>query len=107
LRRCAHRTGSAVRQARSCRGSPALARPAHGRLLMSAPAPGDITRLLGAAQEGDRAAFDELYRRVYDELHRLARMVRSGRGAATLNTTALVHEAYLKLVPAPRGAVHD
>ena len=74
---------------------------------MSAPAPGDITRLLGAAQEGDRAAFDELYRRVYDELHRLARMVRSGRGAATLNTTALVHEAYLKLVPAPRGAVHD
>jgi RNA polymerase sigma factor (TIGR02999 family) len=74
---------------------------------MSAPAPGDITRLLGAAQEGDRAAFDELYRRVYDELHRLARMVRSGRGAPTLNTTALVHEAYLKLVPAPRGAVHD
>lgn len=74
---------------------------------MTAPAPGDITRLLGAAQEGDRAAFDELYHRVYDELHRLARMVRAGRGAATLNTTALVHEAYLKLVPAPRGAVHD
>lgn len=74
---------------------------------MDSPAPGDITQLLRAAQEGDRAAFDEVYRTVYAELHALAHAVRSGRGSATLNTTALVHEAYLKLVPTPRGPVHD
>lgn len=70
-------------------------------------APGEITRLLRAAQDGDRAAFDQVYHNVYQELRRLARAVRSGSGAATLNTTALVHEAYMKLVPGPRGRVAD
>ena len=74
---------------------------------MDSPAPGEITQLLRAAQEGDRDAFDEVYRAVYAELHALAHAVRSGRGSATLNTTALVHEAYLKLVPSPRGPVQD
>jgi RNA polymerase sigma factor (TIGR02999 family) len=74
---------------------------------MTSPAPGEITQLLQAAQEGDRGAFDEVYRMVYAELHALAHAVRSGRGSATLNTTALVHEAYLKLVPSPRGPVQD
>ena len=74
---------------------------------MDSPAPGEITQLLRAAQEGDRAAFDEVYRTVYGELRALAHAVRSRRGSATLNTTALVHEAYLKLVPSPRGVVQD
>lgn len=40
---------------------------------------------------------DDLFRHVYDELRRLARVVRRGRAPASLNTTALVHEAYLHL----------
>jgi RNA polymerase sigma factor (TIGR02999 family) len=64
----------------------------------------DVTRLLGAAGGGDRAALDRLYRAVYAELHRLARsqMRREGR-AATLQPTALVNEAYLRLAPAADG----
>ncbi len=60
-----------------------------------------FTELLHAAGEGDRGALDALFVRVYDELHQIAHRVRGGGGAAppTLNTTALVHEAYLKLVP--------
>lgn len=58
-----------------------------------------ITVLLQRAAEGERRDFDVLFTRVYDELHRLARRVRSGRAGETLATTALVHEAYVKLVP--------
>jgi len=58
-----------------------------------------ITRLLNDLQEGDGEAFDDLLPLVYDELRRLARVVRHGRASPTLNTTALVHEAYIKLVP--------
>lgn len=58
-----------------------------------------ITALLQAAQQGDEAAFDALYQRVYDELRHLARVVRRGRAGETLNTTALVHETYFKLLP--------
>ena len=63
-----------------------------------APAPA-VTGLLHAAGEGDRGALDALFARVYDELHAIAHRVRGGGAAQTLNTTALVHEAYLKLVP--------
>ena len=61
---------------------------------------GDVTRLLSAAGGGDRAALDRLYRAVYAELHQLARaqMRREGR-ALTLQPTALVNEAYLRLSP--------
>jgi RNA polymerase sigma factor (TIGR02999 family) len=61
---------------------------------------GDVTRLLGAAGGGDRAAVDQLYRAVYSELHRLAQsqMRREGR-ALTLQPTVLVNEAYLRLAP--------
>jgi RNA polymerase sigma factor (TIGR02999 family) len=45
----------------------------------------------------DDPALDQLFGRVYDELRRLAHVVRGGRAGDTLNTTALVHEAYLKL----------
>ncbi|NNC64757.1 MAG: sigma-70 family RNA polymerase sigma factor [Gammaproteobacteria bacterium] len=58
-----------------------------------------IETLLQAAGNGDTEAFDELYARVYAELRSLARAVRQGKGTETLNTTALVHEAYLHLLP--------
>jgi RNA polymerase sigma factor (TIGR02999 family) len=57
-----------------------------------------VTQLLQAADAGDSAAFEQLYARTYDELRRLAHRVRQSN-QQTLNTTALVHEAYLKLVP--------
>lgn len=63
------------------------------------PSP-SVTALLHAAGAGDRRAFDELYDLVYEELRRLAHRVRTGRAGETLNTTALVHEAYVKLLPA-------
>jgi RNA polymerase sigma factor (TIGR02999 family) len=68
----------------------------------SRPTPGDqqtVTRLLQELRAGNRGAFGELLPRVYDELHRLAeRQRRRWQGDETLNTTALVHEAYLRLV---------
>lgn len=63
------------------------------------PAPSEITRLLAAWSKGDQAALDKLLPLVYDELHRLAASyMRRERTDHTLQTTALVHEAYLKLV---------
>jgi len=59
----------------------------------------DVTRLLQAATDGDAEAFDRVFAAVYDELRRLARQVRRGRASPTLNTTALVHEAYVRLLP--------
>lgn len=61
----------------------------------------DLTRLLDRAGAGDSAAWNDVFERVYDELQLLARRQR-GRwsGDLTLNTTALVHEAYLKIAGA-------
>lgn len=57
-----------------------------------------VTRLLAGARAGDRHALDAVFPRVYDELRVLARArLRHARGGATLNTTALVHEAFIKL----------
>jgi RNA polymerase sigma factor (TIGR02999 family) len=64
--------------------------------------PGEVTRELRAARSGSPAAFDALYTQLYDELRRIARRVRAGRAGATLSTTALVHEAYLKLDPSAK-----
>jgi RNA polymerase sigma factor (TIGR02999 family) len=59
----------------------------------------DITGLLQAAGRGDRQALDALLPLVYEELRLLARRQRSRwRGDLTMNATAIVHEAYLKLV---------
>ena len=58
--------------------------------------PPDVTALLREASAGNLAAFDQLYTLVYDELRRMARSVRNQR-VSTINTTALVHEAYIKL----------
>lgn len=58
----------------------------------------DVTRLLQGWRAGDREAAERLMERVYDELRRLARRRLSGeRAGHTLQPTALVHEAYMKL----------
>jgi RNA polymerase sigma factor (TIGR02999 family) len=58
-----------------------------------------VTRLLADATAGDRAALDRLMPIVYDELRRIAsRRLGGERQAHTLQTTALVNEAYLRLV---------
>ena len=62
---------------------------------------GDITQLLQRAGAGDRPALDALLPQIYAELHRLAHAQKPG-AHATINTTALVHEAYLKLVDQTR-----
>lgn len=61
----------------------------------------DVTRILQAIQQGDQAASDELLPMVYSELRRLAqkRMADEPSGQ-TLQPTALVHEAYVRLVDA-------
>lgn len=59
---------------------------------------GELTGLLRAAREGDRDALDRLIPLVYDDLRRLARrQLRHEAGPRTLQATALVHEAYVKL----------
>jgi RNA polymerase sigma factor (TIGR02999 family) len=61
--------------------------------------PGDVTRLVEAVRAGDREALNELYALVYAELRVLAHRQRQRwEEAGTLDTTALVHEAYIKLV---------
>lgn len=63
------------------------------------PQPHEVTNLLLRWGEGDRQAFDALAPLVYDELRRLAgRYLRRERSDHTLQSTALVHEAYLRLV---------
>jgi RNA polymerase sigma factor (TIGR02999 family) len=58
-----------------------------------------ITELLGELTGGNRTVVDSLLPLVYDELHEMAgRQLRRERPDHTLNATALVHEAYLKLV---------
>ncbi len=60
---------------------------------------GEITRLLGEIGRGQKEAVNELLPLVYDELHRLARIYfQRERDEHTLQPTALVHEAYLRLV---------
>jgi RNA polymerase sigma factor (TIGR02999 family) len=63
----------------------------------------EVTGLLHRWREGDAAALDQLIPLVYDELHRLARRyLRGERPGHTLQTTALVHEACLRLIgPSP------
>jgi RNA polymerase sigma factor (TIGR02999 family) len=60
---------------------------------------GEVTRLLGELSRGHKEAINELLPLVYEELHRLARAYfRRERIEHTLQPTALVHEAYLRLV---------
>jgi RNA polymerase sigma factor (TIGR02999 family) len=66
-----------------------------------------FTSLLGRARQGDAPAVGELFTLVYDQLKRMARMQRRQRAELTLNTTALVHEAFIKLAGRERLAVRD
>ena len=68
-------------------------------------APGDITVLLDAARDGDRSALDRVLSTLYQELHGMARRQLAGQQHGhTLDATALVHEAYLKLVGRGSGS---
>jgi RNA polymerase sigma factor (TIGR02999 family) len=58
-----------------------------------------LSSLLVAAEQGDRAALEACFPLVYEELRAIARKQRRAwQGNVTLNTTALLHEAYLKMV---------
>jgi len=64
----------------------------------------DVTKLLNAIQQGQPQAAEELLPLVYDELRKLARLkLRQEKPGQTLQATALVHEAYLRLVGRPDG----
>ena len=58
----------------------------------------DITGWLDAARGGDRRALDRVLSTLYHELHAMARRQLAGQHGRTLDATALVHEAYLKVV---------
>ena len=66
-----------------------------------------ITEVLSRAADGDAAAFDTLIPGIYATLRRLARRQRAHEAAHTLETTALVHEAYLKLVASEAPSFPD
>ena len=69
---------------------------------------GEITQLLLQWRRGDESALEQLMPLVYEELRRLARQcMRRERGGHTLQTTALVNEAYLRLVNSSRVQWQD
>jgi len=58
-----------------------------------------LTELLALARDGDREAYNRVFASAYAELQNLARLTRRRLGGgATLNTTGLVHECYLRLI---------
>lgn len=67
----------------------------------AAPTPSSLTVLLQAWRKGDTAARDQFFALVYDELHRTARrFIQHERAGHTLQASALVNEAYLRLIDA-------
>jgi RNA polymerase sigma factor (TIGR02999 family) len=69
----------------------------------TSPSPGEVTGLLLAWREGDQGALDRLVPLIYSELRRLAHgYMRGERVGHSLQTTALIHEAYMRLVDAPQ-----
>lgn len=71
-------------------------------------APAGITELLAAAGRGEPDALDQVFALVYGELRRLAhRQIRHGVPGETIDTTALVHEAYLRLTRNQGLALRD
>jgi RNA polymerase sigma factor (TIGR02999 family) len=69
---------------------------------------GEVTQLLQGARGGDRGAFDQLLPLIYDELRAIARrQLRREQVGHTLQPTALVHDAYLKLVDQARVEWRD
>jgi len=69
---------------------------------------GNVTELLLAYRDGDRQAFDQLVPMLYQDLRKIARaQLRRGRPGATLGTTVLVHEVYLKMADQQRLDARD
>ena len=68
---------------------------------------GEITLLLRRWGAGDASALDQLMPLMYERLRHLARQRLRGEPDASLNTTGLVHEAYLKLVASPGVGIQD
>jgi RNA polymerase sigma factor (TIGR02999 family) len=67
-----------------------------------------IVDMVRSVHAGDRTEFDRLFSALYDELHRLARaQLRHRRPGQTLDTTALIHEAYLRMVDQTRAEWTD
>ncbi len=65
----------------------------------STPAPHEVTQLLSDCSDANQDAFNQLFPLVYEELRRLAhRYMTQERSGHTLQTTAVVHEAYLRLI---------
>lgn len=76
--------------------------------MTSAPHPSEVTGLLKRWSAGDERARDQLIPLVYERLRELARQrLRGAPGENSLNTTGLVHEAYIRLVDAPSVDVPD
>jgi len=72
-------------------------------MTIPSPSTGEVTQLLVAWGDGSQAALDQLMPLVHDELRRLAhRYMRRERPGHTLQTSALVDEAYLKLIDQKR-----
>lgn len=70
---------------------------------MEAPSESEVTILLQAWSAGDEQALDRLTALVYEDLHRAAHRYMAGeRSSHTLQTTALIHEVYLRLVDIKR-----
>jgi RNA polymerase sigma factor (TIGR02999 family) len=67
----------------------------------------DITDLLRRWGEGDAGALDQLFPLMYDRMRRLAHQRLRNEPDGSLNTTGLVHEAYLKLVDSPDLSLRD
>jgi RNA polymerase sigma factor (TIGR02999 family) len=75
---------------------------------MPKPNPHEVTQLLPAWSEGDNAATDQLMPLVYGELRRLAKQhMRLECACHTLQTTALIHEAYLRLIDASQAPLEN
>src|SRR5919201_3213778 len=87
-------------------GRPNVGYLAAKRVMASAPS--DITGLLRRWNAGDERARDELIPLVYEQLRELAhRRLRGAPAENSLNTTGLVHEAFLRLADAPRLELKD
>lgn len=75
---------------------------------MPAPDSHQVTQLLLAWSDGDKTALDQLMPLVYAELRRLAKSyMRRERPGHTIQTTALIHEAYLRLIDADQVRVEN
>jgi RNA polymerase sigma factor (TIGR02999 family) len=67
----------------------------------------DVTQLLELWRQGDRASFDAASNLLYNELHRIAHSYLRGEAHSTLQPTALINEAYIRLAERSLGAFQD